>query len=97
MIVYVDDPMMFVRVKFKGYCHMWIVDGTHEELDTFARSIGLKTEWAQHKQGAIVKDFYHYDLSPFYRVRALLKGAQYMPLSQYVNQYRAMQIKVLES
>lgn len=86
-MIYVDDPMMFARGKFKGYCHMWIVDGTHEELDAFAQSIGLKKAWAQSKRGAIVKDFYHYDISPFYRVRAVLKGAQYMPLSQYVKSH----------
>lgn len=95
MTVYVDDPMMFIRGRFRGYCHMW-TDGTHDELDAFAVSIGLKKEWAQEKRGAIVKDFYHYDISPFYRERALLKGAHYMALGDYVRSHMGPPLVVLK-
>jgi hypothetical protein len=85
-VIYVDDPMTHVKGKFRDYCHMW-TDGTHEELDAFAQSIGLKKAWAQNKRGSIVKDFYHYDISPSYRHKALVRGAEYMPLSQWIKRH----------
>lgn len=86
MAIFVDYPMP-IKGKFRNYCHMW-TDGTHEELDNFAvGTLGLKKEWAQHKQGAIVKDFYHYDISPSKRQRAIKWGARPIALSTWITQY----------
>jgi hypothetical protein len=90
MTIYVDDQMTHIKGKFSGYCHMW-TDGTHDELNGFALGMGLKLKWAQHKKGAIVKDFYHFDISPAMRIRALEKGAVYMPLSQWIKRHMQAQ------
>jgi ABC-type Fe3+-hydroxamate transport system substrate-binding protein len=65
--------------KFKEWCHMWS-DAGDEELDKFALSIGLQLKLKQVKN----KKFHHYDLSPWFRSRALSHGAEYIRLTDYL-------------
>lgn len=52
-----------------GSCHL--MADSLEELEAFARSIGLKPEWLQQSQQGIV----HYDLTRRRREDAIRKGA----------------------
>lgn len=90
MTIFVDYPTPR-KGKFNNYCHMW-TDSTHDDLDNFAvGTLGLKKEWAQEKRGAIVKDFYHYDISPSKRQRAIKWGAKPMALSAWIKQRMKVQ------
>jgi hypothetical protein len=78
--IFVDD---LVDYGSRGYwCHMW-TDGEKEELDEFAAALGLKKKWAQKSRGRI-GEFYHYDLVESKRSLALLRGAIYMRLSDWI-------------
>lgn len=67
--------------------HLW-TDGTREELDQFALSLGLVLSWshtsygyARTESGIVRWEFYHFDVSPQKRTLAIRAGAIYM--SQY--------------
>ncbi len=84
MTIHVDDPMPHTG-KFNNYCHMW-ADGTAEtndELDDFAKRLGLRVEWRQFSKG-ISGDFYHYDISQHKRALALRMGAEYISLVDWL-------------
>lgn len=85
-MIYVDDPMPMINGRFKNYCHIW-TDGSHMELNGFALRLGLRLAWAR-KKGGILKDFYHFDISPLMRERALKMGAEYIPLAEYVKRVK---------
>ena len=71
MSVKVDEAIHF----FKGglWCHM--MADSLEELETFARKLGLHKNWLQGSD-----EFHmHYDLSPKMRDRALKLGAEFVP------------------
>ena len=70
----------------KRSCHMW-TDGTVEELNAFAVSIGMKVEWLQVKH----KGFPHYDLTPGRRAQAIAKGAVEIELIDYLRERRVTQ------
>lgn len=80
--------MIFVDDMFDGqakgalsgrWCHMW-TDGTDAELLEFARRIGLRKAWFQTKNPR----FHHFDLRESMRNRALVAGASYMPLKDWI-------------
>ena len=98
MTIHVDDPMP-VGGKFHNYCHMW-ADGTLEtlnELYAFADRLGLQRSWRQYSKG-LTGDFYHYDISPNMRAKALRMGAEYISLAEWLKPrweaYKAAQSKV---
>lgn len=77
-VIYVDPIQQYGTGL---WCHMW-TDGTPEQLDAFARRIGLKGTWAQY--GGMRGDFYHYDLKPSKRQLALDNGAVELPLREWI-------------
>lgn len=87
-MVYVDDPMS-VGGKFDMWCHLWA--DTQEELEPFARRLALQPSWLQHSTGMYGEHFWHYDISPRKRAEALRKGAQYLPLREWIKQAREKQ------
>lgn len=78
-MIYVDEINEWQSGK---WCHMWS-DTSDEELDTFAKVIGLRKSWAQNRPG-----FYHYDLRPSKRKLALSKGAEFMRLRDWIMKKR---------
>lgn len=77
--IYVDDIIDYGTGRMGGkWCHMW-TDGTEADLNTFALKIGLKLDWAQYRP-----NFYHYDLRPSIRTKALKQGAVYMDLREWI-------------
>jgi hypothetical protein len=80
MAIYVDDPMP-VGGKFHNYSHMWTDEDT-KVLVEFAVRLGLNRTWLQNSRGAS-GDFYHFDISPRYREKALKAGAVYMNLMDW--------------
>lgn len=78
-MIYVDGTCQYAS---GNWCHMW-TDGTDDELDVFAKRIGLKKQWAQVSHGVSGR-FYHYDLRPSKRRLALAHGACYMLLTQWI-------------
>lgn len=77
MTIYVDA--LFDWGKQGKWCHMW-TDGDPEELHAFASSIGLQPQWFQKAN----LSFLHYDLRPSKRELALKKGAEFMPLRDWI-------------
>jgi hypothetical protein len=75
-MIYVDVPFWWPGNRCY-WSHLW-ADG-EEELLLFAELIGLKDEWIQRK-----KWFTHFDVSVYYRNKALQYGAQVMSLKQYM-------------
>lgn len=45
------------------WCHCW-TDESDADLDSFAKALGLKLQWAQLSGGPLAGRFYHYDLRP---------------------------------
>lgn len=80
MTTYVDEPRKPHDRTFKGlWCHMW-TDGDERELHAIARQIGLSRSWFQIRTDR----FRHYDLSESKRALALMNGAVFMPLKEWV-------------
>lgn len=79
MTVYVDE----IREYPKKWCHMWC-DGNLDELHAMADQIGLKRGWFQTKRF----DFLHYDLVPSKRSLALKRGAEFMPLKDWLSKQK---------
>lgn len=73
MAVLVDQPV-FCRGNRLDYCHLMSdkpdMSDALAELHIFAASIGLRRSWFQAKSSP------HYDLSPFYRRKAIAAGAE---------------------
>ena len=79
-MIYVDP----IQTHPSGdWCHMWS-DTSDEELDAFARVMGLRRGWAHTSRGYTLHRFYHYDLRPAQRETALEQGAQPMRLKDYL-------------
>ena len=72
-----------------AWCHLWS-DTSDEELDAFARVLGLRRGWAHTSYGYTLQRFYHYDLRPAQRERALQQGAQAIRLKDFL--YRRKRI-----
>lgn len=72
MTVYVDDMGRFARVR--GVTSRWshLFADTHDELERFARTLGLAPAWIQHP----CTHREHYDLTEAKRSQALRLGAQ---------------------
>lgn len=85
MTIFVDPlaPGYVRGLKAVEFCHCW-TDGDDAELDALALRIGLKREWAQLSQGALVGRFYHYDLTPNKRALALKAGAVVLPMQDWI-------------
>ena len=87
-MIYIDEirvaPNTSTVTKKYGvqWSHMW-TDGNIEELHEFAKKIGLKTSYFQDKP-----NFPHYDIIPTKRDMAIKKGAQYMPLKNWLKEKR---------
>lgn len=85
MTIFVDEPVpnSVKGSRGKHWCHLWS-DTSDEELDAFAESIGLKSEWAQISRGAFIRRFYHYDLAPNKHAQAIEQGAVEIALNDYI-------------
>lgn len=94
MTVYVDNANIKATVKHKGknltsvWCHL--TADTTEELDAFAVSIGLKTQWRQAT--GTWKE--HYDLTSTRKVKAIKAGAIEVTWREHV---QLLKIKQLNS
>lgn len=77
---YVDELRVYKSGK---WCHLW-TDGTDEELDAFAASLGGGVSKPQTAQGKLLGRFYHYDLRMTARIRAIGRGARVMQLKHWV-------------
>lgn len=73
MSVYVDDMRVTAKVGRVRANARWshLMADTHEELEAFARRLGLRPEWIQ-KQGRRTE---HYDVTDTVRAKALELGA----------------------
>lgn len=84
MTVYVDNAYITAAVNYRGrklkskWCHL--TADTTEELDAFAKKIGLKVQWRQHS--GTWKE--HYDLTEARRVKAVKAGAVEISWKQQV-------------
>jgi hypothetical protein len=80
-MIYVDEIRDYGP---KGkWCHMWGDD--IDELHHFARGLGLRRDWLHLSRG-ITGDFHHFDLRPSKRELALQRGAEYIPLRNWIKQ-----------
>lgn len=71
MTVYVDNMRRPARVGRTSARWSHLLADTHDELEAFARLLGLRPEWIQHEGRAIE----HYDVTDTVRARALKLGA----------------------
>lgn len=91
MTVYVDClrqyPTTMVNPKARRHGKIWShLFGTDiEELHLFARGIGLRRIWFQDKP-----TFPHYDLTPFKRNLAILRGAEQKLVIDFLREKRAV-------
>ena len=69
MAIYVDEPIW--RSRGRRWCHL-VADST-DELEGFARRLGLREAWLQEKPGRPWHD--HYDLPEWARAEAVALGA----------------------
>lgn len=88
MTIYVDNAFIKARVGRLDtrWCHM-TSDKSIEELKTFAQNIGLLVDWFQTGwdkmgkrgsepgPGAVVRGFWHFDVTPGVRAKAVANGA----------------------
>jgi hypothetical protein len=81
--IFVDEIREYPQGK---WCHMW-TDGNDIDLDDFAARIGLKASWSHTSQGGYVGRFYHYDLTPSKRAKAVRAGARQIRLKDYIKQF----------
>lgn len=72
MAVYVDDMRRPARVGRVTARWSHLFADTSEELEAFARRLGLRPEWVQHQR----THREHYDLTESKRALALRLGAQ---------------------
>jgi hypothetical protein len=79
-LIYVDELRDYPNGQ---WAHMWHSENDTEALHKFAARLGLKREWLHLSRG-ISGDFPHYDLRPSKRTRALERGAEYMPLKDWI-------------
>lgn len=78
MTVYVDALMSSAPYRrpsnnpwpYPTFCHLWA--DSFDELEAFARRLGLKRAWLQHRE---TEPRYHYDLTEAKRNHALGLGA----------------------
>lgn len=91
MAVYVDSES--IPWRGRAWCHL--VADTLEELHSFAKQLGLKRQWFQHRS------FYpHYDVTMLVRQRALHLGAidaDRETIIQCCKQMRAEMIQLAQS
>lgn len=93
MTVYVDEINEYAN-KPRGlngkWCHLWA--DSPDELDRFAIRIGCSLAWAQDKQSVLRNPaggrirFYHYDLRPSMRTKALRAGAVEHNLTRWLHE-----------
>jgi hypothetical protein len=83
------DPLVnngwIVRGKRTKNCHLFIDNGSVEELQEFARRIGLKDEWFQDKSYLP-----HYDLTSSKRAMAVKEGAREVSRQETVEIMRSI-------
>ncbi len=89
MTIYVDETRDYANVRGvmihlgTRWCHMWS-DKDDEELNTFARGIGMRLKWLQDH----AEHFHHYDLTPSRRARAVSAGAVEVKLKEWLRRQR---------
>lgn len=89
MTVYVDClrqyPVSMIKGKARKHGKVWShLFGTDmNELHLFARGIGLRREYFQNKP-----TFPHYDLTPFKRNLAILRGAKQKHIIDFLREKR---------
>lgn len=71
MTIYVDNHRQPARVgrHVRLWSHLFACPDDDDELNAFARSIGLELGWFQPGR------FPHYDVTEFMRVKAIRRGA----------------------
>ncbi len=72
--IYVDPVLACVPNKSWRHmksCHLFTLPGGLDELHAFAKKIGLRRDWFQHKPGKLP----HYDLTEMMMLRAVAAGA----------------------
>ncbi len=92
MTIYVDEVRTYSKDSIKGrakrwgtrWCHMWASTPQQlEELHEMARRIGLRRNYFQNRAG-----FPHYDMVPSKRALAMMNGAEFMPLRDWIKRNR---------
>lgn len=103
MTIYVDDVMIPAsvpngsRMVTSRWCHLMSDQLDPSELHRFARRIGLRRTWFQHKPDDPVHD--HYDVTLSRRAAAIRAGAVQIDaygLGELLRRRRAA-VRVLES
>lgn len=83
MSVYVDElqdyPVHMIERSARRHGRRWchLTADFEDELKAFAAKIGLKPPWFQPD-----RIHPHFDITPFYRNRALLNGAVFKPAKE---------------
>lgn len=92
MSVYVDDMNRAGRVGRISSRWSHLYADTHDELEAFARRLGLRPSWIQHAGNHRE----HYDLTAGKRAQALQLGAQPISYLRDVPELLARRRRVLE-
>lgn len=92
MSVYVDDMNRAGRVGRISSRWSHLYADTHDELEAFARRLGLRPSWIQHAGNHRE----HYDLAAGKRAQALQLGAQPISYLRDVPELLARRRRVLE-
>ncbi len=94
-MVYVDAvsfyPTGAIKTAARKHGNRWshLFSDDEEELHLFARGIGLRKEWFQDKGM-----FHHYDLTPYMRNLAILRGAKQIRLIDFLREVRGCNIVI---
>lgn len=81
-MIFVDEIREYKSGK---WCHMWTDEDT-DTLDAFALKLGLNTNYVHITNSGISGKFYHYDLRPSKRAKAIKLGAVEKPLRQWIQE-----------
>jgi len=97
--IYVD-PLMhngwILRGRAIANCHLFTDELELDNLHAFARAIGMKRDWFQHKP-LDIGSLPHYDLTPRRRAAAIAAGAVEVDRREAVRLWRARREAIAEA